>query len=93
MTTAPHSRHKAFRCGTKLPIRTIRDLREALPEQQRQFFDQELAEAKLEEIPEVIHSWATLGLDGFDEFMLSKPFLGLEFGQRSYDDEYEEPGE
>lgn len=91
MTTAP--RHEIPPKRARRSIRTINDIREALPEDQRRHFDRELGEADLAEVPEVLETWVTLGFDGFEEFLLSKPFLGLEFGKRSYDNEDEGPGE
>ncbi len=69
------------------PLRTIRDIREALPERQRRHFDAELAATDIDGLLEMIHRWITLGFDGFTEFLLSTPFEGLEFGARSYDDQ------
>lgn len=71
------------------PLRTIRDIRESLPEDQRRHFDTELADTEIEALPEMLHRWVTLSNDGFEEFLLSAPFEGLEFGARSYD---EQPG-
>ncbi|MEV6763700.1 hypothetical protein AB0N16_24300 [Streptomyces sp. NPDC051105] len=67
------------------PLRTIRDIRESLPEDQRRHFDAELADTEIEALPEMLHRWVTLSNDGFEEFLLSRPFEGLEFGARSYD--------
>jgi hypothetical protein len=67
------------------PLRTIRDIRESLPEDQRRHFDAELADTEIEALPEMLHRWITLSNDGFEEFLLSRPFEGLEFGTRSYD--------
>ncbi|MEU1802230.1 hypothetical protein [Streptomyces sp. NPDC019937] len=69
------------------PPRTIRDLRGALPEHQQHLFDSELENAGFEALPAVLNRWITLGIDGFEEFLLSTPFEGLEFGSRSYDTE------
>ncbi|AZS74279.1 hypothetical protein DDE74_27990 [Streptomyces lydicus] len=71
------------------PLRTIREIREALPEHQRRHFDAELAETEIGALPEMLHRWITLGFDGFEEFLLSTPFEGLEFGARSYDEQEE----
>lgn len=68
------------------PLRTIRDIRESLPEDQRRHFDAELADTEIEALPEMLHRWVTLSNDGFEEFLLSRPFEGLEFGSRSYDE-------
>lgn len=74
--TAPH------------PLRTIRDIRTSFEgdEVQLNHFDDQLVVTDIDELPELLHRWATLGHDGFKEFLLSKPFLGLEFGARSYDE-------
>ncbi|TQL21298.1 hypothetical protein [Streptomyces sp. SLBN-134] len=69
------------------PLRTIRDIRESLPEDQRRHFDAELADTEIEALPEMLHRWVTLSNDGFEEFLLSRPFEGLEFGARSYDEQ------
>lgn len=69
------------------PPRTIRDIRDSLPEDQRAHFDAELADTEIEALPEMLRRWITLGNDGFVEFLLTRPFEGLEFGARSYDDE------
>ena len=69
------------------PLRTIRDIRESLPEAQRRHFDAELADTEIEALPEMLHRWVTLSNDGFEEFLLSQPFEGLEFGARSYDEQ------
>ncbi|MFI0714235.1 hypothetical protein ACH4SK_26990 [Streptomyces inhibens] len=57
-----------------------------MPEHQRRHFDAELAETDIDALPEVVHRWITLGFDAFEEFLLSTPFEGLEFGTRSYPD-------
>nr|WSX77868.1 hypothetical protein OH826_30920 [Streptomyces sp. NBC_00899] len=69
------------------PLRTIRDIRESLPEDQARHFDAELADTELEALPEMLNRWVQLATDGFEEFLLSSPFEGLEFGGRSYDDD------
>ncbi|WP_031072900.1 hypothetical protein [Streptomyces sp. NRRL S-118] len=69
------------------PLRTIRDIRESLPEGQRRHFDAELADTEIEALPEMLHRWVTLSNDGFEEFLLSRPFEGMEFGARSYDEQ------
>ncbi|MFF5587035.1 hypothetical protein [Streptomyces hygroscopicus] len=66
----------------KHPLRTIRDIRESLPEQQRALFDAELADTEIDALPAMLNRWITLGNDGFEEFLLSAPFDGLEFGGR-----------
>ncbi|MEC4016253.1 hypothetical protein [Streptomyces sp. H27-D2] len=66
------------------PLRTIRDIRESLPEDQVRHFDAELADTDIDALPAMLHRWITLGNDGFLEFLLSTPFEGLEFGARSY---------
>jgi hypothetical protein len=68
------------------PLRTIREIRESLPEEQRGHFDAELADTDLDALPAVLRRWATMGNDGFLDLLLSTPFEGLEFGERSYDD-------
>lgn len=84
MTTAPsdapHPPHSSVH-----PLRTIRDIRESLPEDQRRHFDAELADTEIEALPEMLNRWVALSNDGFEEFLLSRPFEGLEFGARSYD--------
>jgi hypothetical protein len=67
------------------PLRTIREIREALPEHQQHLFDAEVADTDIDELPVLLSRWATPGTDGFEEFLLSTPFEGLEFGARSYD--------
>lgn len=68
------------------PLRTIREIRASLPEDQVEHFDAELADTDIDALPDVLHRWATLGGDGFVGHLLSTPFAGLEFGARSYDD-------
>jgi hypothetical protein len=88
MTTAsgdvPHSSGPG---AASHPLRTIRDIRESLPEDQRKHFDAELADTEIEALPAMLDRWVTLAADGFEEFLLSHPFEGLEFGARSYDDD------
>ena len=67
------------------PLRTIRDIRESLPEDQLRHFDAELADTEIEALPAMLHRWIRLSNDGFEEFLLSAPFEGLDFGARSYD--------
>ncbi|GAB3173379.1 hypothetical protein [Streptomyces incanus] len=69
------------------PLRTIRDIRESLSEDQRRHFDAELADTEIEALPKMLHRWVALSNDGFEEFLLSRPFEGLEFGARSYDEQ------
>ncbi|QTZ94239.1 hypothetical protein [Streptomyces auratus] len=88
MTSAPHDGpHPNATDENAHPLRTISDIREALPEHQRRHFDAELAETEFGALPEMLHRWLTSGFDGFEEFLLSAPFEGLEFGTRSYDDQ------
>ncbi len=68
------------------PLRTIREIRASLPENQVRHFDADLADTDIDALPEVLHRWAVLGSDGFLDSLLSTPFEGLEFGGRSYDD-------
>ncbi|MEV7675652.1 hypothetical protein [Streptomyces sp. NPDC088752] len=86
MTTAPgevpHPPH-----STAHPLRTIRDIRDSLPDDQRRHFDAELADTAIEALPEMLHRWVALSNDGFEEFLLSRPFEGMEFGARSYDEQ------
>lgn len=35
----------------------------------------------------MLHRWVTPSNDAFEEFLLSLPFDGLEFGARSYDEQ------
>lgn len=88
MTTAPGGvpRSPVTAVGDH-PLRTIRDIRDSLPEDQARYFDAELAETEIEALPEMLGRWVRLATDGFEEFLLSKPFEGLEFGARSYDDD------
>jgi hypothetical protein len=80
----PHTSTSATRTH---PLRTIRDIRESLPEEQRRHFDAELADTEIEALPAMLHRWIMLSDDGFEEFVLSRPFEGLEFGARSYDEQ------
>ncbi|MGF1425184.1 hypothetical protein [Kitasatospora sp. LaBMicrA B282] len=68
------------------PLRTIREIRAALPPDQRAHFDAELGDTDIDALPAILHRWATLGNDGFLDFLLSTPFEGLSFGERSYDE-------
>ncbi|MCC9311923.1 hypothetical protein LN042_33505 [Kitasatospora sp. RB6PN24] len=86
MSTAPNVPRPPSRPGESHPLRTIREIRESLPPDQVEHFDAELADADIDALPAMLHRWATLGSDGFLEQLLSAPFEGLEFGQRSYDD-------
>lgn len=69
------------------PLRTICDIRASLEDDEVQlaYFDAELAVTDVDELASMLHRWATLGHDGFKEFLKSRPFEGLEFGARSYD--------
>ncbi|MEO3786120.1 hypothetical protein ABGB12_22550 [Actinocorallia sp. B10E7] len=67
-------------------LRTIREIRESRPEEQREHFDAELADTDLDALPAVLRRWAAMANDGFLDLLLSTPFEGLEFGERSYDD-------
>lgn len=69
------------------PPRTIRDIQNSLPEDQRAHFDAQLADTEIEDLPKLLHRWINQGNGGLAEFLLSCPFEGLEFGARSYDDE------
>ncbi|WP_233221344.1 hypothetical protein [Streptomyces carminius] len=60
-----------------------------MPEGRRRRFDTELADTEIEALSEIPHRRVTPGNDGFEEFLLSAPFEGLEFGARSCD---EQPG-
>jgi hypothetical protein len=84
MTTAPSDVPQPSSPSSH-PLRTIRDIRESLPEDQRRHFDAELADTEIEALPQMLHRWVALGSDGFEEFLLSRPFEGLDFGNRSYD--------
>jgi hypothetical protein len=86
MTTAPGGVPRPPTPAPAHPLRTVREIRESLPEEQRRHFDAELADTELEALPEMLHRWVTLGNDGFEEFLLSGPFEGLELGARSYDE-------
>ena len=67
-------------------LRTIREVRASLPDDQLAHFDTELAETDISELESVLTRWATLANDGFEEFLLSTPFEDLDFGGRSYDE-------
>jgi hypothetical protein len=86
MSTAPNLPVPPRRSEGAHPLRTIRDIRDSLPEDQVDHFDAELADTDIDALPAMLHRWATLGSDGFVEYLLSTPFEGLEFGARSYDD-------
>lgn len=64
---------------------TIQTVRQAIPENQREHFDSEIASVAAEDLPEVLKRWATLAGDGFLDHLLSTPFEGLGFGERTYD--------
>jgi len=68
-------------------LRTSRDIRESLPDDQRKHLDWELADTATEALPEMLNRWVALSNDGFEEFLRSRPFEGMEFGARSYDDQ------
>ncbi|MBO1418223.1 hypothetical protein [Streptomyces sp. FH025] len=70
-------------------LRTIGEIRGSLPGDQVRHFDAELADTDIDALPQVLHRWATLGTDGFLDFLLTTPFEGVEFGARSYDDQEE----
>ena len=86
MTTAPSGTTHSTPPSPQ-PLRTIRDIRESLPEDQRRHFDAELADTEIDALPEMLHRWVGLSNDGFEEFLLSRPFEDLEFGARSYDEQ------
>ncbi|MFE5207515.1 hypothetical protein [Streptomyces sp. NPDC056600] len=86
MTTAPSEVPHPPQ-PTAHPLRTIRDIRESLPDDQRRHFDAELADTEIEALPEMLNRWVALSNDGFEEFLLSRPFEGMEFGARSYDEQ------
>ncbi|MFE9937315.1 hypothetical protein [Streptomyces hirsutus] len=86
MTTAPGGVPHPPPSSSHL-LRTVRDIRESLPEDRRQHFDAELADTEIEALPEMLHRWVTLSNDGFEEFLPSRPFEGLEFGARSHDEQ------
>ncbi|MFI9840103.1 hypothetical protein ACIHFD_23910 [Nonomuraea sp. NPDC051941] len=65
------------------PLRTIREIRESLPDDQLVHFG---AETDISELESTLTRWATLANDGFMDFLLSTPFEGVEFGARSYDE-------
>ncbi|SOE11015.1 MULTISPECIES: hypothetical protein [unclassified Streptomyces] len=89
MTSAPpdDEPHSAAARKPAHPLRTIREIRDSLPEDQVRHFDAELAETDMDDLPSMLTRWAKLGNDGFLEFLLSTPFEGLEFGERSYDEQ------
>ncbi|MFI6844943.1 hypothetical protein OG535_25525 [Kitasatospora sp. NBC_00085] len=86
MSTAPNLPIPPRRPDEPHPLRTIREIRESLPADQVEHFDAELADTDIDALPAMLHRWATLGGDGFVERLLSIPFEGLDFGERSYDD-------
>jgi hypothetical protein len=88
MTTVPGGVPRpSGAAATAHPLRTIRDIRDSLPDDQARHFDAELADTELDALPEMLSRWVRLATDGFDDFLLSQPFEGLEFGARSYDDD------
>ncbi|WP_030060357.1 MULTISPECIES: hypothetical protein [Streptomyces] len=86
MSTAPNLPVPPHRPDESHPLRTIREIRASLPQDQARHFDAELADTDIDALPAMLHRWATLGTDGFLDFLLSTPFEGLEFGSRSYDE-------
>ncbi|MFD0398566.1 hypothetical protein ACFVHI_10860 [Kitasatospora sp. NPDC127121] len=86
MSTSPDLPVPPHRPDEPHPLRTIREIRGSLPEEQVKHFDAELADTDIDALPAILHRWATLGNDGFLDQLLSTPFEGLEFGSRSYDD-------
>lgn len=87
MTAVPGRPLSSDRPEPAHPLRTIREIRTSLPEEQREHFDAELADTDLDALPDVLRRWAVMGNDGFVDFLRSTPFEGLEFGERSYDDD------
>ncbi|MDX6744685.1 hypothetical protein [Actinocorallia sp. A-T 12471] len=87
MSTVPGVPSPARRHDPEHPLRTIREIRDSLPEGQRRHFDADLADTDLDALPSVLQRWAALGNDGFLDLLLTQPFEGLEFGERSYDDD------
>ncbi|OON74440.1 hypothetical protein [Streptomyces tsukubensis] len=86
MSTVPNLPLPPGRPEETHPLRTIREIRQSLPDHQLGHFDAELADTDIDALPGILHRWATLGADGFLERLTATPFDGLEFGQRSYDD-------
>ncbi|MEU6232636.1 hypothetical protein [Kitasatospora sp. NPDC047058] len=86
MSTAPDLPLPPRRPDEPHPLRTIREIRDSLPADQVEHFDAELADTDIDALPAMLHRWATLGSDGFLDQLLSAPFEGLDFGERSYDD-------
>ncbi|MFG2914133.1 hypothetical protein ACGF0D_14715 [Kitasatospora sp. NPDC048298] len=86
MSTAPNLPVPPRRADSVHPLRTIREIRGSLPADQVKHFDAELADTDIDALPAILHRWATLGTDGFVDWLLSTPFEGVEFGARSYDD-------
>ncbi|BDM72100.1 hypothetical protein HEK616_55870 [Streptomyces nigrescens] len=89
MTSSPpeDEQHSTAARKPTHPLRTIREIRDSLPEDQLRHFDAELAETDIDDLPSMLTRWAKLGNDGFLDFLLSTPFEGLEFGERSYDEQ------
>ncbi|MFI7638156.1 hypothetical protein [Nonomuraea sp. NPDC049400] len=85
--SATHGMSLPARPDDTHPLRTIREIRESLPDDQLAYFDAELAETDISELESMLTRWATLANDGFMDFLLSTPFEGLEFGGRSYDEQ------
>ncbi|MFF2749126.1 hypothetical protein ACFVVA_26735 [Kitasatospora sp. NPDC058048] len=86
MSTAPTPPAPFRRPDAVHPLRTIREIRGSLPADQVKHFDADLADTDIDALPAILHRWATLGTDGFLDFLLTTPFEGLEFGARSYED-------
>lgn len=86
MSTPSEDPHASPPSSGTHPLRTIRAIRESLPEDQLAYFDAELAETDIAELEATLTRWATLARDGFHDFLLSTPFEGLRFGARSYDE-------
>ncbi|MGW2404669.1 hypothetical protein ACWCXK_09085 [Streptomyces sp. NPDC001739] len=89
MTSSPpeDEQHSTAARTPTHPLRTIREIRDSLPEDQLHHFDAELTETDIDDLPSMLTRWAKLGNDGFLDFLLSTPFEGLEFGERSYDEQ------
>jgi len=64
MTTAPGGVPRSSgSAATAHPVRTIRDIRESLPEDQARHFDVELADTELDALPEMLARWVRLATD------------------------------
>lgn len=73
--------------GHRAPPFRAGHIRKSPLEDQHRHFDAGLADTEIEALPEMPHRWVTLSDDGFEEFLLSQPFDGLEFGARSCDEQ------